>query len=190
MVPVVLSLLTSEGVHLIFTQCQNATSRWWVNYWTRCRIEPQHISCTLTLYFQNHVLLRLDFGLLWPVVKDHFGKVLPLQLGEMSRVAVWSFSSRFTDCLIHTCRQTENTGVGVVSKSATEKKRMFRQLMGWYKHNSPLKGEQKDNLCRRNAQTPTPSKHRVTEKKRKEIAGILGKKLAHCEKSQLFKWKK
>lgn len=178
----------------------NATSRWWEHYWTRCRIEPQHISCTLTGFFRITFYwgwILGCFGLWWRITLEGPSIATGGNVKSRSLILFKSFhwlhiSGDFhgeLDPKVHTCRQTENTGVGVVSKSAVEKK-LFWQFMGSYKHNPPLKGEQKENLGRRNAQTPTPSKHRVTEKKRKEITGILSKKLAHCEQSQLFKWKK
>lgn len=150
----------------------NATSQWWEHYWTRCRIEPQHISCTLTGFFQNlFFALACGEGSLWKGLSIATGGNVKSRSLILFKPFDWlHISGDFhgeLDPEVHTCRQTENTGVGVASKSATEKKRLFWQLMGWYKHNSPLKGEQKDNLCRRNAQTPTPSKHKSHRKEKK-----------------------
>lgn len=51
----------------------NATSRWWEHYWTRCRIEPQHISCTLTGFFRITFYwgwILGCFGLWWRITLE------------------------------------------------------------------------------------------------------------------------
>lgn len=174
----------------------NATSRWWEHYWTRCRIEPQHISCTITGFFRITFYwgwILGCFGLWWRITLErsfhcNWGKCQESQFDPFQ--ADWlHISGDFhgeLDPEVHTCRPTENTGVGVVSKSATEKKRLFWQTYGMVQTQFNKRTIYAEETHRRQPRLNT----RVTEKKRKEKAGILSKKLADCEKSQLFKWKK
>lgn len=41
-----------RGCGIDFHSIPTATSWWWEHYWTRWRIEPRHIKCTLTVFFR------------------------------------------------------------------------------------------------------------------------------------------
>lgn len=182
-----------RGCAFDFHSMPNATSRWWEHYWTRCRIEPQHISCTLTGFFRITFYwgwILGCFGLWWRITLErsfhcNWGKCQESQFDPFQAVSLIarSRSSHLQANWKHRCRSCFKISYREEATVLTNLWDGTNTILPWRENKRTIYAEE---THRRQPRLNT----RVTEKKRKEIAGILSKKLAHCEKSQLFKWKK